>query len=187
MARQQGLGYGGRELPVERPYLHHFTVLITTCQRGDLRPSSNGIHIYAVDGVGRFRWRAASGVQGRATPWTCCGPRCARAGPITTMRAGEKRPWKGARHAAISAGSARGHARISGQLPMTGLPMTGSSWHRPALGDGGMRWPRLLHNVSFQRFGEIFTGLVRLLEDLCFGHEVDDGLPLFRPHFVIEA
>jgi hypothetical protein len=51
MARQQGLGYGGRELPVERPYLHHFTVLITTCERGDLRPSPNGIHIYEVDGV----------------------------------------------------------------------------------------------------------------------------------------
>ncbi len=50
-ARQQDLGYGGRDLPVEQPYLPHFGVMIVTCERGDLRVSPNGIQIYGVDGV----------------------------------------------------------------------------------------------------------------------------------------
>jgi phthalate 4,5-cis-dihydrodiol dehydrogenase len=49
--RQRDLGYGGRRLPIEQPYLPHFGVLIVTCERGDLRLSPNGITIYGVDGV----------------------------------------------------------------------------------------------------------------------------------------
>ncbi len=49
--RQKDLGYGGRQLPVEQPYLPHFGFLLVTCERGDLRLSPNGITAYGVDGV----------------------------------------------------------------------------------------------------------------------------------------
>ena len=49
--RQKDLGYGGRHLPVEQPYLPHFGVLIVTCERADLRLSPNGITVYGADGV----------------------------------------------------------------------------------------------------------------------------------------
>jgi phthalate 4,5-cis-dihydrodiol dehydrogenase len=49
--RQKDLGYGGRHLPVEQPYLPHFGFLLVTCERGDLRLSPNGITVYGVDGI----------------------------------------------------------------------------------------------------------------------------------------
>jgi len=49
--RQLDLGYGGRQLPTEQPYLPHFGLVIVTCERGDLRLSANGITAYGRDGV----------------------------------------------------------------------------------------------------------------------------------------
>lgn len=48
--RQKDLGYGGRDLPLEQPYLPHFGTLIATCARADLRLSPKGITVYGVDG-----------------------------------------------------------------------------------------------------------------------------------------
>ena len=45
------LGFGGRVLPTEQPYLPHFGVIVVTCERGDLRLSPNGILIHGVDGT----------------------------------------------------------------------------------------------------------------------------------------
>ena len=47
----QDLGFGGRDLPVEQPFLPHFGVSIITCERGDLRLSANGLTLYGSDGV----------------------------------------------------------------------------------------------------------------------------------------
>ena len=35
----QDLGFGGRVLPTEQPYLPHFGLIVATCERGDLRLS----------------------------------------------------------------------------------------------------------------------------------------------------
>lgn len=49
--RQKDLGYGGRELPSRQPHLPHFGILIVTCERGDIRLSPDGLHVYGVDGM----------------------------------------------------------------------------------------------------------------------------------------
>ncbi|MBS0233430.1 MAG: Gfo/Idh/MocA family oxidoreductase [Proteobacteria bacterium] len=58
----RNLAYGARSLPIEQPFLPHFGVIIVTCERGDIRMSSNGIlihdgngtrHIEVPRGVGR--------------------------------------------------------------------------------------------------------------------------------------
>ncbi len=46
----QDLGFGGRELPTEQPFMPHFGVSIVTCERGDLRLSPKGITLYGVNG-----------------------------------------------------------------------------------------------------------------------------------------
>ena len=45
------LGYGGRVLSPEQPYLPHFGVIVVTCERGDLRLSPTGLIIHGVDGT----------------------------------------------------------------------------------------------------------------------------------------
>jgi phthalate 4,5-cis-dihydrodiol dehydrogenase len=47
----QDLGFGGRVLPTEQPYLPHFGVIIATCERGDLRLAPNGLLIHGVNGT----------------------------------------------------------------------------------------------------------------------------------------
>jgi phthalate 4,5-cis-dihydrodiol dehydrogenase len=51
VAVHQDLGYGGRILPTEQPYLPHFGLLIVTCERGDMRLSPNGIVIHGLSGT----------------------------------------------------------------------------------------------------------------------------------------
>jgi phthalate 4,5-cis-dihydrodiol dehydrogenase len=48
--RQRNMGYGGRLLPTEQPFLPHFGIVIATGERGDLRLSANGIIRYDVEG-----------------------------------------------------------------------------------------------------------------------------------------
>ena len=50
----KNLGYGGRRLPVEQPHLPHFGSLVITCERGDIRLSSDGIVVYGVGGMRTF-------------------------------------------------------------------------------------------------------------------------------------
>jgi phthalate 4,5-cis-dihydrodiol dehydrogenase len=45
------LGYGGRVLPTEQPYLPHFGLIVVTCERGDMRLSPTGVLIHGVDGT----------------------------------------------------------------------------------------------------------------------------------------
>jgi phthalate 4,5-cis-dihydrodiol dehydrogenase len=45
------LGYGGRQLPTDQPYLPHFGTIIATCARGDVRLSGNGLVVYGADGL----------------------------------------------------------------------------------------------------------------------------------------
>jgi phthalate 4,5-cis-dihydrodiol dehydrogenase len=45
------LGFGGRVLPTEQPYLPHFGVLVATCERGDLRYSPHGISSHGLTGA----------------------------------------------------------------------------------------------------------------------------------------
>jgi phthalate 4,5-cis-dihydrodiol dehydrogenase len=47
----EALGFGGRVLPLEQPYLPHFGLIVATCERGDLRLSPNGIFIHGIDGT----------------------------------------------------------------------------------------------------------------------------------------
>ncbi len=47
----ENLGFGGRSLPIEQPFLPHFGVWIVTCERGDLRLSTDGLLIYGEHGV----------------------------------------------------------------------------------------------------------------------------------------
>jgi phthalate 4,5-cis-dihydrodiol dehydrogenase len=45
------LGYGGRTLLDEQPYLPHFGLLVVTCERGDMRLSPTGIVIHGLTGT----------------------------------------------------------------------------------------------------------------------------------------
>jgi len=45
------LGFGGRMLGDEQPYLPHFGVVIATCERGDLRLSPDGLLLHGVEGT----------------------------------------------------------------------------------------------------------------------------------------
>jgi len=47
----QFLGFGGRELPNDQPYLPHFGIIVVTCERGDIRLSPKGIIIHGLDGT----------------------------------------------------------------------------------------------------------------------------------------
>jgi phthalate 4,5-cis-dihydrodiol dehydrogenase len=47
----QALGFGGRVLPTEQPYLPHFGLIVVTCERGDMRLSPNGILIHGTRGT----------------------------------------------------------------------------------------------------------------------------------------
>jgi phthalate 4,5-cis-dihydrodiol dehydrogenase len=47
----ENLGYGGRVLPTEQPYLPHFGLIIATCERGDLRLSPTGLVLHGLDGT----------------------------------------------------------------------------------------------------------------------------------------
>jgi phthalate 4,5-cis-dihydrodiol dehydrogenase len=47
----EDLGFGGRILPDEQPYLPHFGLIIVTCERGDMRLSPEGILIHGIDGT----------------------------------------------------------------------------------------------------------------------------------------
>src|SRR5262245_58978229 len=47
----EDLGFGGRVLPDEQPYLPHFGLIIATCARGDMRLSPRGILIHGIDGT----------------------------------------------------------------------------------------------------------------------------------------
>ena len=42
-AAHEDLGYGGRVLPIEQPYLPHFGLIVATCERGDMRLSPTGV------------------------------------------------------------------------------------------------------------------------------------------------
>jgi len=47
----QALGFGGRVLPTEQPYLPHFGLIVVTCERGDMRLSPNGLLIHGIHGT----------------------------------------------------------------------------------------------------------------------------------------
>jgi phthalate 4,5-cis-dihydrodiol dehydrogenase len=49
--RQRDLGYGGRDLPLEQPFLPHFGLLIVTCARGEIRLTPNGLMLHGHDGA----------------------------------------------------------------------------------------------------------------------------------------
>jgi phthalate 4,5-cis-dihydrodiol dehydrogenase len=51
LAAHQDLGYGGRVLPNEQPYLPHFGLIVATCEKGDMRLSPTGIMIHGVTGT----------------------------------------------------------------------------------------------------------------------------------------
>jgi phthalate 4,5-cis-dihydrodiol dehydrogenase len=58
-----GLAYGARALPIAQPFLPHFGVIIATCERGDIRMSTDGILIHGTEGT---RQVAVSRGTGRA-------------------------------------------------------------------------------------------------------------------------
>jgi phthalate 4,5-cis-dihydrodiol dehydrogenase len=69
LAMLQGLGYGGSR-PPRRPgdadaHQPHFGVLIASCERADLRPSEDGILVYADDGKRELPIGAGPGMPGR--------------------------------------------------------------------------------------------------------------------------
>jgi phthalate 4,5-cis-dihydrodiol dehydrogenase len=47
----EDLGYGGRVLPTEQPYLPHFGLIVATCERGDLRLSPTGLIVHGLNGT----------------------------------------------------------------------------------------------------------------------------------------
>jgi phthalate 4,5-cis-dihydrodiol dehydrogenase len=47
----EDLGFGGRILPTEQPYLPHFGLIVVTCERGDMRISPAGVLIHGVNGT----------------------------------------------------------------------------------------------------------------------------------------
>lgn len=51
LAAHQDLGYGGRVLPNEQPYLPHFGLIVVTCEKGDMRLSPTGIIIHGLSGT----------------------------------------------------------------------------------------------------------------------------------------
>jgi phthalate 4,5-cis-dihydrodiol dehydrogenase len=51
LTAHEDLGYGGRVLPDEQPYLPHFGLLIATCERGDMRLSPTGILVHGIEGT----------------------------------------------------------------------------------------------------------------------------------------
>jgi phthalate 4,5-cis-dihydrodiol dehydrogenase len=51
LAAHEDLGFGGRMLPDEQPFLPHFGVVIATCERGDMRLSPNGVLIHGPSGT----------------------------------------------------------------------------------------------------------------------------------------
>ena len=51
LAAHEDLGFGGRVLPNEQPFLPHFGVIIATCERGDMRLSPNGVLVHGLSGT----------------------------------------------------------------------------------------------------------------------------------------
>jgi phthalate 4,5-cis-dihydrodiol dehydrogenase len=51
LTAHQDLGYGGRVLPNEQPYLPHFGLIVATCEKGDMRLSPTGITIHGLTGT----------------------------------------------------------------------------------------------------------------------------------------
>jgi phthalate 4,5-cis-dihydrodiol dehydrogenase len=47
----ENLGFGGRILPTEQPYLPHFGLIVATCEKGDMRLSPSGIIIHGITGT----------------------------------------------------------------------------------------------------------------------------------------
>lgn len=47
----EDLGFGGRVLPAEQPFLPHFGLIIATCEGGDMRLSPNGVIIHGRRGT----------------------------------------------------------------------------------------------------------------------------------------
>ncbi len=47
-AAHQELGYGGRVLADEQPFLPHFGLIVVTCERGDMRLSANGVLVHGL-------------------------------------------------------------------------------------------------------------------------------------------
>lgn len=47
----EDLGFGGRALPNEQPYLPHFGLIIATCEGGDIRLSPNGVLVHGRTGT----------------------------------------------------------------------------------------------------------------------------------------
>lgn len=47
----EDLGFGGRVLPNEQPFLPHFGLIIVTCEGGDMRLSPNGVFIHGRTGT----------------------------------------------------------------------------------------------------------------------------------------
>lgn len=48
--RHKDLGYGGNGLPDDQAHLPHFGLLIVTCEKGDIRLSPDGLHVYGHEG-----------------------------------------------------------------------------------------------------------------------------------------
>jgi phthalate 4,5-cis-dihydrodiol dehydrogenase len=51
LAAHEDLGFGGRVLPNEQPFLPHFGLIIATCERGDMRLSPNGVLVHGLSGT----------------------------------------------------------------------------------------------------------------------------------------
>jgi phthalate 4,5-cis-dihydrodiol dehydrogenase len=64
-ARQRDLGYGGRDLPTEQPYLPHFGLLIVTCAGGDIRLSADGLIVHGVAGTRQIAVERGTGRPGQ--------------------------------------------------------------------------------------------------------------------------
>ena len=82
------LGYGGRQLPAEQPHLPHFGTLIVTCERGDIRPSTDGILIYGPGSVREGKVERINTGSAMAMRLTLYGRRCGKIAATCIMRAG---------------------------------------------------------------------------------------------------
>jgi phthalate 4,5-cis-dihydrodiol dehydrogenase len=51
LTAHEDLGFGGRILPNEQPYLPHFGLIVVTCEQGDMRLSPEGILVHGLTGT----------------------------------------------------------------------------------------------------------------------------------------
>lgn len=73
-ARRERYGYGAGAFRALAPPPHqpHFGFLVASCAQADLRPSENGLLIYAKDGVHSIPFPGPDGFAGHVNVWTDC-------------------------------------------------------------------------------------------------------------------